>query len=66
MAQRKGGFVLRPFRPQLHIDSGRAQSIWESLKAAIARIHEKNASVLSFEELYRCVSRALSRRRRRS
>lgn len=30
-----------------------ATAIWEALKGAIAQIHARNASQLSFEELYR-------------
>jgi cullin 3 len=35
------------------MDSAQAQGIWESLSKAIDEIHNKNASALSFEELYR-------------
>ena len=35
------------------MDSAQAGQIWKSLRRAIDEIHNKNASVLSFEELYR-------------
>ena len=35
------------------MDSAQAGQIWKSLRKAIDEIHNKNASVLSFEELYR-------------
>ena len=35
------------------MDATQAQHIWTSLRRAIDEIHNKNASVLSFEELYR-------------
>ena len=43
----------QPFRPHCQMDSAQAGQIWKSLRRAIDEIHNKNASVLSFEELYR-------------
>ena len=49
----KGKFVIKPFRPSVQMNHERATQIWEALHAAIREIHNKNASSLSFEELYR-------------
>lgn len=54
----KKKFVIRPFRPQVHMNANSAERIWGALKSAINEIHNKNASSLSFEELYRCVPHA--------
>ena len=54
MADKKK-FVIKPFRPNAAIDATQAEKIWESLNLAINEIHNKNASSLSFEELYRYV-----------
>ncbi|CAM9903661.1 unnamed protein product, partial [Heterosigma akashiwo] len=35
------------------MDRKAAQQIWSALSGAIDEIHNKNASALSFEELYR-------------
>ena len=35
------------------MDIEQAQEIWKSLRSAVSEIYNKNASVLSFEELYR-------------
>jgi hypothetical protein len=35
------------------MDGQQARDIWQQLHAAIKQIHNKNASSLSFEELYR-------------
>jgi cullin 3 len=57
MAQNNGKptakFVIKPFRPYNQMDQGQAEEIWSQLRAAIQQIHKKNASTLSFEELYR-------------
>ena len=44
---------FRPFRPHCQMDTEQAQEIWKSLQSAVSEIYDKNASVLSFEELYR-------------
>ncbi|KAJ1462111.1 Cullin [Pelagophyceae sp. CCMP2097] len=46
-------FVIKPFRPHSQMDEEQAKGIWASLQLAIDEIYNKNASVLSFEELYR-------------
>mmetsp|Transcript_5272 Transcript_5272/g.15651 ORF Transcript_5272/g.15651 Transcript_5272/m.15651 type:complete len:87 (+) Transcript_5272:103-363(+) len=46
-------FVIKPFRPHCQMDTEQAQDIWKSLCSAMSEIYNKNASVLSFEELYR-------------
>lgn len=53
MSGEKRRFVIKPFRPHCQMDEAQALSIWSSLRGAIAEIYNKNASVLSFEELYR-------------
>uniref|UniRef100_A0AAV1TSZ1 Cullin family profile domain-containing protein n=1 Tax=Peronospora matthiolae TaxID=2874970 RepID=A0AAV1TSZ1_9STRA len=45
--------VIKPFRQHLGMDHTRAQEIWTSLRTAIYEIFSHNASLLSFEELYR-------------
>lgn len=47
--------VIKPYRQNMGMDLARAQGIWESLRKAIDEIFSHNASLLSFEELYRCV-----------
>ena len=49
---------FRPFRPHCQMDAEQAQRIWAQLRLAVSEIYNKNASVLSFEELYRCPSGA--------
>ena len=44
---------LRPFRAHCQMDKEQAQNIWKSLSSAVTEIYNKNASLLSFEELYR-------------
>eukprot|EP00501_MAST-03F_sp_TOSAG23-6_P002131 GSMAST32.ASY1.ANO1.2228.1 assembled CDS len=46
-------FVIKPFRPNVQMDDKQATKIWNALRSAIQEIHNKNASSLSFEELYR-------------
>eukprot|EP00613_Pedinella_sp_CCMP2098_P033057 CAMPEP_0171731480 /NCGR_PEP_ID=MMETSP0991-20121206/28962_1 /TAXON_ID=483369 /ORGANISM="non described non described, Strain CCMP2098" /LENGTH=829 /DNA_ID=CAMNT_0012326513 /DNA_START=87 /DNA_END=2577 /DNA_ORIENTATION=- len=53
MSNGKGKFVIKPFRPYCAMDGAQATEIWYQLQAAIKQIHNKNASSLSFEELYR-------------
>ena len=44
--------VIKPF-PVSQMDDQQAERTWNSLESAIGEIHNKNASSLSFEELYR-------------
>ena len=44
---------IKPFRPHVAIDLAQAHLTWEALDRAIQEIHNRNASSLSFEELYR-------------
>ena len=46
-------FVIKPFKPQAGMDSLGAERVWQDLSRAIGEIYKKNASTLSFEELYR-------------
>lgn len=46
-------FQIRPFRSYVQMDQQSAVGIWSSLASAIDEIHGRNASTLSFEELYR-------------
>ena len=43
----------QPFRTFVQMDATGADQIWSSLGDAIDEIHHRNASSLSFEELYR-------------
>lgn len=45
--------VLPPMSRQMNMTEEQARETWSKLEAAIAKIHEQNASTLSFEELYR-------------
>lgn len=49
----KAKVVIRPFKQQNHMDAAAAQSVLADLRRAIDEIYKKNASTLSFEELYR-------------
>ncbi|RHZ42273.1 hypothetical protein DYB26_000762, partial [Aphanomyces astaci] len=46
-------FVVKPFRNNIGMDVNKAKETWQSLRSAIGEIHGHNASLLSFEELYR-------------
>ena len=46
-------FIIRPFKPNAMMDDAKASLVWGKLQVAIGEIHNKNASALSFEELYR-------------
>ena len=46
-------FTIKPFRSYTQMDSASAQSTFSSLASAMDEIHNRNASTLSFEELYR-------------
>lgn len=46
-------FTIKSFRSYTPMDAAGARKIWESLGDAIDEIHNRNASLLSFEELYR-------------
>mmetsp|Transcript_28016 Transcript_28016/g.84238 ORF Transcript_28016/g.84238 Transcript_28016/m.84238 type:complete len:102 (+) Transcript_28016:82-387(+) len=45
--------LIKPFRPHCQMNADQAREIWRSLRVAISEIYDRNASVLSFEELYR-------------
>ncbi|CAI5727400.1 unnamed protein product [Peronospora destructor] len=45
--------VIKPYRQNMGMDETRAQEIWTLLRTAIYEIFSHNASLLSFEELYR-------------
>ncbi|KAG6584619.1 putative Cullin family protein [Phytophthora cinnamomi] len=45
--------VIKPYRQNMGMDQARAAEIWASLRTAIHEIFSHNASLLSFEELYR-------------
>ncbi|KAG1701860.1 hypothetical protein DVH05_010351 [Phytophthora capsici] len=45
--------TIKPYRQNMGMDQARAQEIWTSLRKAIDEIFSHNASLLSFEELYR-------------
>jgi len=49
----KKKFVIKPFKPNAKISATEAVEKWASLSASITQIYNKNASTLSFEELYR-------------
>lgn len=46
-------FTIRPFRAHTQMDNQQGQRIWNLLSNAITEIYSRNASDLSFEELYR-------------
>lgn len=46
-------FVIKPFRAKNAFNEEKATKTWKELEQAIHQIHQKNASCLSFEELYR-------------
>jgi cullin 3 len=52
-SEKKRPLVIKPFKPRNTMDSTAAQGIWGNLSRAIDEIHNKNASELSYEELYR-------------
>lgn len=49
----KAKITIKPFRHQVQMDPNYAENTWNLLRNAIHEIHKKNASGLSFEELYR-------------
>ena len=49
--QRK--FTIKPFRSYTQMDTTSATQTFSSLASAMDEIHNRNASTLSFEELYR-------------
>lgn len=53
MSESKKKFTIKPFRTYSQMDSEGARQIWNQLASAIDEIHSRNASSLSFEELYR-------------
>jgi cullin 3 len=44
---------MQPFRQHHQMDAQQAHVVWNDLNRAIDEIYNKNASLLSFEELYR-------------
>lgn len=50
---KKPKITIKPFRQQVQMEPHYAETTWKLLKNAIHEIHKKNASGLSFEELYR-------------
>mmetsp|Transcript_5420 Transcript_5420/g.8881 ORF Transcript_5420/g.8881 Transcript_5420/m.8881 type:complete len:758 (+) Transcript_5420:147-2420(+) len=53
MADSKKKFNIKPFRQHVPMDISAAGNTWEALANAIDEIYNRNASQLSFEELYR-------------
>jgi len=53
MAESKRKIVIKPFRSRVQMDRLGAEKILSSLADAIDEIHNRNSSLLSFEELYR-------------
>lgn len=60
MSNKKPKITIKPFRHQVTMDPNYAENTWNLLRNAIHEIHKKNASGLSFEELYRCVLKIFS------
>lgn len=46
-------FVLKPWKAAATLDQQQAVDLWLKLRGAIDRIHRREVSELSFEELYR-------------
>lgn len=53
MSAKKNKITIKPFRHQATMDPNYADNTWDLLRSAVHEIHKKNASGLSFEELYR-------------
>jgi cullin 3 len=53
MANNKSKIKIKPFYPRMTMDPEYANNTWKLLQNAILEIYNKNASGLSFEELYR-------------
>lgn len=54
MADTRGKkFTIKSFRTHSPMDPTAARSVWSQLAGAVDEIHNRNASLLSFEELYR-------------
>ncbi|KAI5381514.1 Cullin-3B [Lathyrus oleraceus] len=51
--QRKRNFQIEAFKHRVIMDPRYAEHTWKILEHAIHEIYDKNASSLSFEELYR-------------
>ena len=49
----KKKFTIKPYRSSTIVDKDAASTIWKGLKDSIDEIHNQDASLLSFEELYR-------------
>mmetsp|Transcript_11867 Transcript_11867/g.24023 ORF Transcript_11867/g.24023 Transcript_11867/m.24023 type:complete len:768 (-) Transcript_11867:48-2351(-) len=52
-APSKKKFTIKPYRSSTSVDKDAAAKIWKGLKDSIDEIHNQDASLLSFEELYR-------------
>eukprot|EP00698_Gefionella_okellyi_P002956 TRINITY_DN12798_c0_g1_i1.p1 TRINITY_DN12798_c0_g1~~TRINITY_DN12798_c0_g1_i1.p1 ORF type:complete len:751 (-),score=174.57 TRINITY_DN12798_c0_g1_i1:20-2224(-) len=52
-APRKQRINIKAFKPAAQIDANYADTLWQVLATAFQQIYHKNASNLSFEELYR-------------
>lgn len=50
---RKQRINIKAFKPATQVDSNYADTLWQVLSLAFQQIYNKNASNLSFEELYR-------------
>lgn len=50
---KRSGIRIEPFRHPVSMDPNYPDKTWQKLETAIREIHNKNASGLSFEELYR-------------
>jgi cullin 3 len=48
---------IKAFKPAAQVDTNYADGLWKVLDLAFQQIYNKNASNLSYEELYRCGSR---------
>ncbi|KAF2835698.1 Cullin-domain-containing protein [Patellaria atrata CBS 101060] len=59
----RGRGKIRPPRRGLNGDDVDFESMWEILSAAFRQIHTKNASTLSYEELYRYAYRIVLKKR---
>ena len=59
-SKKPGKITIKPFRQAVQMEPQYAENIWGLLQNAIREIHKKNASGLSFEELYRYANISLS------
>ena len=52
-SQKKPKITIKSFKNQVVMDPEYGKKTWNILKSAIEKIHQQDASDLSFEELYR-------------